>query len=156
MPAGGDALCMQLVNPAWHRAMVSRNLIHSVDTQQLVEGAHTTKRTQQLVEQLGIMDNRLLMQHPKVRSKSISLFSRYESVFTDSDVAVGKTDVLKMKIVLESNVTPVRSAVRKIKPEFLSSLRKQIDSWLQDGVIAPAVSPWGSPLVPVAKKDGTT
>ena len=51
---------------------------------------------------------------------------------------------------------PVRAPVRKIKPGHQESLRKQIDSWLRDGVIAPAVSPWGSPLVPVAKKDGTT
>ena len=88
------------------------------------------------------MDNRLLMQHPKVRSKLISLISRYEFVFTDNDVAVGKTDVLKMKIVLESGVTPVRSAVRKIKPSYQSSLRKQIDSWLQDNMIVPAITPW--------------
>ena len=119
-------------------------------------GAVSADRVQQLVAQLGIMENRLLSQHTEVRNKLINVISHYESVFTDSDVAVGKTDVLKMKIVLESNVTPVRAAVRKIKPQHQESLRKQIDSWLQDGVIAPAVSPWGSPLVPVAKKDGTT
>ena len=102
------------------------------------------------------MDNRLLAQHPEVRSKLIALVTRYESVFTDSDVAVGKTDLLKMRIVLEPDVTPVRAAVRRIKPSLQSCLREQLDLWLKDGVIVPAVSPWGSPLVPVAKKDGTT
>ena len=144
------------VNPAWFQVMKSCNPVHSVDTQPPVEGAASTERTQQLVEQLGIMDNRLLTQHPEVRSRLIDMLSRYESVFTDDEVAVGKTDLLKMKIVLKDDVTPVRAAVRKIKSHHQESLRKQIDSWLRDGVIAPAVSPWGSPLVPVAKKDGTT
>ena len=34
----------------------------------------------------------------------ISLIDRYETVFTDGEVAVGKTDVIKMKIVLYNNV----------------------------------------------------
>ena len=53
----------------------------------------------------------------------------------------GKTDVLKMKIVLKDDVVPVRSEVQKIKLGHQESLKKQIDSWLHDGVIAPAVSP---------------
>ena len=61
-----------------------------------------------------------------------------------------------MKIVLDEGVKPVRALVCKIKPALQDSLHRQIDSWLQDGVIAPTISPWGSPLVPVAKKDGTT
>ena len=92
--------------------MESRNLVMTMGAESSVEKAQTTERTQQLVQQLGLMENRLLAQHPEVRSKLIDLVTRYESVFTDSDVAVGKTDVLKMKIVLESDVTPVRAAVR--------------------------------------------
>ena len=106
-----------------------------------MEKAPTTERTQQLVQQLGLMENRLLAQHPEVRSKLIDLVTRYESIFTDSDVGVSKTDILKMKIVLESDVTLVMSALRMIKPSLQSSFRKQIDSWLQDGMIAPATSP---------------
>ena len=102
------------------------------------------------------MENRLLAQHPEVRSKLIDLVTRYESIFTDSDIAVGKTDVLKMKTVLESDVIPVRAVVRRIKLSLQTSLRKQIDSWINDGMIAPAVSLWGSPLIPIAKKDRTT
>ena len=86
----------------------------------------------------------------------VHLIHKFEAFIIDDEVAVGKTDLLKMKIVLQDDVTPVRAAVRKIKTHHQESLRKQIDSWLRDGVIAPAVSPWGSPLVPVVKKDGTT
>ena len=116
------------LNPEWLQAIESPNLVHSVGTKQLVEEEHATERTQQLVEQLGLMDNRLLMQYPQVRSKLINLLTRYEAMFTDSDVAVGKTDVLEMKIILDPGVTPVRAAVRKIKPSLQNSLCKQIDS----------------------------
>ena len=100
-----------MINPDWHRAMESLNLVHSVGTEQRAEREHPTERTHQLIKQLGLMNNRLLSQHPEVRSKLINIVTRYEAVFTDSDVAVGKTDVLKIKIVLDSGVTPVRAAV---------------------------------------------
>ena len=60
---------------------------------------------------------------PEVRKALINLIARYESVFTDDDVAVGKTDFLKMKIVLQPHVTPVRAPVRKIKPQIDIKLR---------------------------------
>ena len=144
------------INPEWYRSMAPPGVVHSVEAPVAGNGAASLKQTEQLVEQLGIENNRLLAQHPEVRSKLIELVTKYEAVFTDAETAVGKTDVLKMRIVLKDDVVPVRSAVRKIKLGHQESLKKQIDSWLHDGVIAPAVSPWGSPLVPVAKKDGTT
>ena len=87
------------------------------------------------------MDNRLLDNHPEVRQQLINLITRYENVFTDDDNAVGKTELIKMRIVLQPHVTPVRAAVRRIKPQQEADLRKQIDSWLRDGVISPATSP---------------
>ena len=87
-------------------------------------GAASTERTQQLVEQLGIMDNRLLTQHTEVRSKLINMISRYESVFLDDDIAVGETDLLKMKIVVRDDPIPVRAAVRKIKLYHQESLKR--------------------------------
>ena len=68
------------------------------------------------------MDNRLLSQHPEVRSKLISLIDHDETVFTDGEVAVGKTDVLKMRIVLDNNAVLVCAPVRKIKPALQDSL----------------------------------
>ena len=61
-----------------------------------------------------------------------------------------------MDIKLVKGATPVRAPVRRIKPALEASLKEQIDSWLRDDVIAPAESLWASPLVPVAKKDGST
>ena len=64
--------------------------------------------------------------------------------------------MLKMRIVLDDLAKPFRSPMRQIKSSLQDSLRKQIDSWLQDGVTAPEVSLSGSPLVPVTKKKGIT
>ena len=36
------------------------------------------------------------------------------------------------------------------------SLRDQIDLWVREGVAEECLSPWASPMVPVAKSNGTT
>ena len=46
--------------------------------------------------------------------------------------------------------------VRPLSTAQKANLRAQLDSWLKDGVISPTESPWGSPLVPMAKKDRET
>ena len=61
-----------------------------------------------------------------------------------------------MKIVLRDDAVPTRAHVRRVKPQLQESLKLQLESWEKDGVIMPATSPWASPLVPVAKKDGST
>ena len=39
--------------------------------------------------------------------------------------------------------------------EELAELKKQLDEQLRKGFIRPSVSPWGSPILFVSKKDGT-
>ena len=43
-----------------------------------------------------------------------------------------------------------------MNPDHKDDLHKQIDEWLQQGVIEPSVSLWALPLGPVKKKDGRT
>ena len=104
----------------------SPNLINTAAMNKPDVDPHSQRssRTQQLVEQLRLMDNRLLNNHPEVRSKLFSLIDCYETVFTDGEVAVGKTDELKIKIVLDSNAKPIHAPVRKIKPSLQESLHK--------------------------------
>ena len=114
------------LNPERLRAMESPNLVHSVGKDRPAAGRNVTKssRTQQLVEQLGLMENRLLTQHLQVRSRLIDMITHYETVFTNGEVALGKTDVLKMKIVLDEGVKPVWVPVQKIRPALQDSLHK--------------------------------
>ena len=103
------------INPEWSRTIESQANVHALTPHAPGQEAVSPERTQQLVQQLGIMDNRLLANHPEVRQTLINLITRYESVFTDDDNALGKTELIKMRIVLQPHVTPVRAAVRKIK-----------------------------------------
>ena len=68
----------------------------------------------------------------------------------------GETKVLQMKINLILGAIPYKSRVRPLNPDQKDNLRKQIDVWLEQGVIEPLVSLRGSHLVPVKKKDRRT
>ena len=61
-----------------------------------------------------------------------------------------------MEIHIKKNARPVCAKVRPLSNAQKTNLQAQLNSWLKDGVIAPVKSHWGSPLVPVAKKDGET
>ena len=67
------------------------------------------ERTRHSVTQFGLKENRLLNNNPKVRDKLIHLIDRYQSVFTDGEVAVGKTDDLRIKNVLIDDAVPVHT-----------------------------------------------
>ena len=59
-----------------------------------------------------------------------------------------------MKIDLVLGAILYKSRVRPLNPDQKDNLRKQIDKWLEEGVIKPSVSPWASLLAPVKKKNG--
>ena len=60
--------------------------VHAVAQPARGQGAVPAERTQQLIQQLGIMDNRLLANHPEVRQSLINLVTRYECVFTADEL----------------------------------------------------------------------
>ena len=43
-----------------------------------------------------------------------------------------------------------------MNPKELDDLKKQLDDMLRKGLICPSASPWGSPIIFVDKRDGTT
>ena len=43
-----------------------------------------------------------------------------------------------------------------MNPEDLVELKKQLDDMLSKGLIRPSASPWGSPVIFVDKRDGTS
>jgi hypothetical protein len=43
-----------------------------------------------------------------------------------------------------------------MNPKELDELKKQLDDMLRKGLILPSASPWGSPIIFVDKRDGTT
>ena len=61
-----------------------------------------------------------------------------------------------MEIALCKDAVPAHTTVYKVKPHSHNSLDSQIELWLKDGVIVPALSPWVTPFVQAAKKDNST
>ena len=68
--------------------------------------APITARGDELAKQLNLNNNDILNQHPQARERVRHLVNLYESVFTDKDVAVGHTELVKMdiKLVKEANL----------------------------------------------------
>ena len=61
----------------------------------------------------------------------------YELVFTDEDIAVSHTDIVKMDIKLTERLS---LSEHRSAPVLETSLKEQIDSWLRVDAIVPA--PW--------------
>ena len=74
------------LNPVWLQAIEDQKGVHAVAQPARGQGAVPAERTQQLIQQLGIMDNRLLANHPEVRQSLINLVTRYECVFTADEL----------------------------------------------------------------------
>ena len=52
--------------------------------------------------------------------------------------------------------TPIRQQARRIPFALHSNVDNMTEEMLEQGIIQPSRSPWASPIVLVAKKDGTT
>jgi len=61
---------------------------------------------------------------------------------------------VKMSIVLSDN-EPVYQRARRLAPHDRDEVNTQISRWLEDGIVRHSVSDYASPVVLVAKKDGS-
>ncbi|KAK9751620.1 Reverse transcriptase (RNA-dependent DNA polymerase) [Popillia japonica] len=61
----------------------------------------------------------------------------------------------RTKIILEDEV-PIHQQPRRLSLHEMKEVDKQLEEWLQQGVIRPSASDFASPIVLVKKKDGTT
>ena len=79
-----------------------------------MEDRLTAERVTQLVEQLGLNNNRLLRNHPKVKSDLIEIITKYSNMFITDSTKVGKTNRLSMRIVLRK--------ITQSRPELMSGV----------------------------------
>uniref|UniRef100_A0A7I4YM38 RNA-directed DNA polymerase n=1 Tax=Haemonchus contortus TaxID=6289 RepID=A0A7I4YM38_HAECO len=84
----------------------------------------------------------------------VELVMEYEDVFAVSDLELSQTDLIKHDIDV-GNAAPIRQRTRPVP----YAMRVEVDRMLKDlkkrEVIEDSQSPWASPIVLVAKKDGT-
>ncbi|XP_046753091.1 uncharacterized protein K02A2.6-like [Diprion similis] len=75
----------------------------------------------------------------------------YSDVFTDK---LGRYTKKKFKLELKENVTPVFCKPRPIPYALLPRVDKEIDRLVKDEILFPVDdSDWGTPIVPIVKKD---
>ena len=67
----------------------------------------------------------------------------------------GGTEVIEHPVYTPKGLPPIRLKNHLVNPGLTDSLKEQIATWLQDGVIrSGGVSPWNFPLLPFWKKNG--
>ena len=109
-----------------------------------------------LETEFRFQDSPYLSSNPALRSRVLEVLREYSDVISVSKTDYGRTDVLMAHLRLKDPYTqPYRAKVRPINPQQEESLRKQIDDWLEEGVVRPSESPWSAGLVPALKKNDT-
>ena len=83
-----------------------------------------------------------------------SLILRYHDVFSKSDEDLGETHLMQHRIET-GNAAPISQPPRRLAPHKRAIVREMIDQMLTNGVIEESSSPWSSPIVLVAKPDGS-
>ena len=81
------------------------------------------------------------------------LLLKWEHLFVQNDLDLGKTALIKHKIKL-TNQTPSKERYRCIPPHMYEDVRAHIQEMLDIGAIHKSHSPWASAVVLVCKKDG--
>merc|ERR1711867_165837 len=120
------------------------------------ETSHFKERLDAIFEELEVDNNKILNGHPEAKAKVKGILEKYIDVFAEPGQEVGETDLLEFNVELVEDAKPYKARVRPLNPKQRGYLRAQLDQWLHAGVIEPSTSQWGSALVPVLKKDGTT
>ncbi|GFV96508.1 retrovirus-related Pol polyprotein from transposon 17.6 [Trichonephila clavipes] len=97
------------------------------------------------------VEDEIVVQHvtnPQIRRELFELISNYEPKKTEM------TNV-SMRIILKDDI-PVYQPARRLSFSENQDVNKQIDEWLEQGIVRPSSSEYASPIVLVKKKDGTT
>ena len=98
-------------------------------------------------EELEADNKKILNGHPEATAKVKSILEKYTDVFTEPGHEVGETDLLEFNVELIEDAKPYKARVHPLNPKQMGDLRAQSDQWLEQRVIEPSTSPWGTALV---------
>ena len=99
------------------------------------------------VNQLEIQDSE--------REQLAELIMDFEDIFALTPSELGHTNVVEHTINTGDSA-PIRQPPRRIPFALRTKVDEMVEEMESQGVIQPSTSPWASPIVLVAKKDGST
>ena len=109
------------------------------------------KRGEQLYSKLNIEDTLSVQELDQLRA----VVSSFSDVFAMDQSELGRTDLIKHSIDTGGQ-GPVKQLPYRTPFSLRGKMEEMISQMLEQGVIKPSNSPWASPVVLVAKKDGTS
>jgi hypothetical protein len=83
------------------------------------------------------------------------LLERNNDLFTTPEQILGRTDLEQHRIIVEHE-HPIKQKAYRMSPTENKFIDNEIQRMLEQGIITPSKSPWTSPVVLVAKKNGKT
>ena len=89
----------------------------------------------------------------KLQQEAKEMLKRNAKVFSENDMDMGRTNLVKHHIKLTDPV-PFKEAYRRIPPQMYDEVKTHLQEMLDLGAIRPSNSPWASAIVLVRKKDG--
>ena len=105
------------------------------------------------IEKLGVKVDLENLSSDQVTSLS-KLLLKWEDVFSTGPADLGRTDLIKHKIVLNED-KPFKQPYRKIPPSLYEEVRQHVREMLEAGAIRESDSPYSSNVVLVRKRDGS-
>ncbi len=117
-----------------------------------VTGFNEHQKRQWLQTEFNLKDSPFLRSAPDLAAATDVLLEFWD--LFSHDGTFGKTSLIKHRIITPDDALPIKQRYRPINPSLEPDLRKQLDLWLDHGVIEPADSPWSSNLVAAKKKGG--
>ena len=94
------------------------------------------------------------MENEIYKEKLYQLLEKYQHLFAESDLELGRTNTVEMKLDTGDS-HPIRSKPYRTPLAQRSLVEDHVKQMMDAKVISPSTSPWASPIVIVPKKDGT-
>ena len=88
--------------------------------------------------------------------EEVPVICEYPDVFPEELPGMPPDRDIEFIIELVPGTGPIAQKPYQMNPKELDELKKQLDDMLRKGLIRPSASPWGSPIIFVDKRDGTT
>ena len=93
---------------------------------------------------------------PDQKEQLLDLLAKHREAVALPGEPVGSTHLMELSLKLQEGTKPFALAPYKIPHAKQAALDEEIEKLLEQGIICPTVSPWASPVVLVAKPDGST